>query len=266
MTLIASVRVPDGIVIAADSMSTIPIQPPKISAKGKTTCPNCGKEHEFSVAIDVPVSQGVSTTLPYSQKLQPLWHNFGVGTHGMGAIGNKSVFACIRHFESSRKEDSLRKTANKLARYLRNELKITIGEKAFNKIPKDKYAMGFQIVGYEGGNPISISVDIGKRNLVKEWTGFGATVSGAIYVATKLWELRGLGPQLQQPYPAWSVQDAVDYCKFLIETTAKYQRFANVIPSVGGEIDIGLVLPSNKFRWIEKKRLTSILLEEDIEK
>jgi len=263
MTLIASTRVPDGIVIAADSMSTIHMQPPKLSAKGKTTCPNCGKEHEFSAAIEVPVGQGVSTTLPYSQKIQPLWHKLGVGTHGIGAIGNKSVFACIRCFENTTKEDGLRKTADKLARYLQNELKKAMGEKEFNKIPKDKYVMGFQIVGYEEGNPISISVDIGKRNLLKEWTGFGTTVSGTTYVAIKLWELKGLGPQLQQPYPAWSVQDAIDYCNFLIETTANYQRFANVIPSVGGEIDVGLVLPSNTFKWIKRKRLTSILLEEE---
>lgn len=263
MTLIASTRVPDGIVIAADSMSTIRIQPPQLSAKGKTTCPNCGKEHDFSAGIEVPVGEGVSTTLPYSQKLLPLWHKFGVGTHGMGAIGNRSVFACVRYFESVRKEDGIRETGNKLASYLRNELKKTMGEQEFKKIPKDRYVMGFQIVGYEKGNPISITVDIGKRNLVKEWTGFGATVSGAIYVAKKLWELKGLGPQLHQPYPAWSVQDAVDYCEFLVETTAKYQRFANVIPSVGGEIDVGLVLPSNTFRWIKRKRLTSILLEEE---
>ena len=52
MTLIVSTRVPDGIVIAADSMSTIRMQSPQLSAKGKTKCPNCGKEHDFSAAVE----------------------------------------------------------------------------------------------------------------------------------------------------------------------------------------------------------------------
>lgn len=263
MTLIVSTRVPDGIVIAADSMSSILTGPPKISAKGKTICPNCGKEHDFSVQMQIPIMPGVTSTLPFSQKLQPLWNKFGVGTHGAGIIGNKSVFACIRDFEHNRKNDSLRKTTNKLATFLRTSTKKSIGENEFGKIPKGKYVMGFQIIGYEEGNPLSISVDIGPRNLIKEWIGFGTTVTGTTFVATKLWELKGLGPQLHQPYQAWSIKDAVDYCEFLIQTTANYQRFANVIPSVGGEIDIGVVLPNNNFQWIKKKELASILLEEE---
>ena len=259
MTLIVSTRVPDGIVIAADSVSSISAMG-KLSAKGKTKCPHCGQEHEFSAPIDIPLGPGITSTLPYSQKLQPLWDKYGVGTHGTGVIGGKSVFAIIREFEQHRNgREDLKTVADGLAKHLQSELKKMPD---FDKVPDDMYALGFQIVGYKDGNPLTFTIDVGKKIQVKDWGNFGTTVSGNTFVATKLWELKGLGPQLQQPYQAWSIQDAADYCEFLIETTAKYQRFANVIPTVGGEIDIGLVLLENRFKWIRKKKLASILLEE----
>ncbi len=263
MTLIVSTRVPDGIVIAADSLSTITAMGPKAVAEGKTTCPSCGKEHKFQSPLQLPMGIGMSNTLPYSQKLIPLWHKYAVGTHGSGAIGNRSIFAVIRNFERENGEESIKKIAKNLGKYLQDELKKAIGVGRFDKIQDKKYFMGLQIVGYEEEKPLSITVDVGKENLIQEWPEFGTTVSGNIVVSTKLWELKGLGPQFGQPYPAWSVQDAADYCEYLIETTAQYQRFASVIPTVGGEIDIGLILPGNKFRWIREKKLARILLEEE---
>ena len=263
MTLIASCRVPDGIIIAGDSMSSLVVAPPKMEASGRTKCPNCGQVHDFKTHINTPIGLGVTSTSPYSQKIQPLWKTYGVGTHGTSVIANKSIFACIREFEKSFSVNGLRKTTKELGTFLRATLKAQMGKDEFNKIPKGKYVLGFQIIGYEEGKGISIAVDVGKTNSIKEWAGFGATVAGVNYVATKLWELKGLGPRLNQPYTAWSIQDAIDYCEFLIQTTADYQRFANVIPSVGGDIDIGIVLPDNSFKWIRKKKLTSILLGEE---
>lgn len=261
MTLIASTRVPDGIIIAADSVSSITAMGRALSAKGKTKCPHCGQEHEFSAPIQLPMGPGVTSTLPYSQKLQSLWAKYGLGTHGTGMLGNRSVFAIIQEFEHQYQDtNDPRKVADALASHLQSEVAKMSD---FDKIPNNTYALGFQVVGYKEGSPFTFSVDVGKKTQIKDWGGFGTTVSGNTFVATKLWELKGLGPQMEQPYPAWSVQDAADYCEFLIEITAKYQRFANVIPTVGGEIDIGLVLPGNRFKWMKRKQLSAILTQED---
>ena len=260
MTLIVSTRVPDGIAIAADSISTISAGR-KFTAKGKTKCPKCGSEHPFESPIDIPMGPGTTSTLPYSQKLQPLWNKYGVGTHGTGMIDKRTVFSIVREFEQ--KGDAaqdLRFTADALAKHFHVALKEVEG---YSKIPDKAYALGFQVVGYQDNKPLSIVVDVGKEYVVKEMGDFGTTVSGNIYLAQKLWELKGLGPGLEQLYPAWSLQDAIEYCEFLIETTAKYQRFANMIPTVGGEIDTGYVLPGNKFKWMRKKPLAAILLEEE---
>ncbi len=136
MTLIASCRVPDGIIIAADSMSSLIVAQPKIEANGKTTCPQCGQEHGFKARIDIPMGLGVTSTSPYSQKIQPLWKTYGVGTSGTSVIANKSIFACIREFEKSRSKDGLRKTSKKLATFLRDTLKKEMGNDEFDKIPK----------------------------------------------------------------------------------------------------------------------------------
>ena len=261
VTLIASTRVPDGIIIAADSVSSIMAMGRALSAKGTTKCPHCGQEHEFSAPIQLPMGPGVTSTLPYSQKLQSLWARYGVGTHGSGVLGNRSVFAIIQEFEHLCQDtDDVEGVADALASHLQSELAKMPD---IDKIPDDAYALGFQIVGYKEGNPLTFSVHVGKKRQIKDWGGFGTTVSGNTFVAKKLWELKGLGPQMEQPYPAWSIQDAADYCEFLIETTAKYQRFANVIPTVGGDIDIGLVLPGNRFKWIKRKKLSTILSQED---
>ena len=260
MTLIVSVRVPDGIIIAADSVSSISAMGQSLTAKGKTKCPNCGKEHDFAAPIQVPLGPGITSTLPYSQKLQPLWNRFGVGTHGTGILGNKSIFSIVREFENTTNNTSLPETAKKLSQHLHKEVKKIPG---FKKIPNNVFALGFQIVGYHEDKLYTISVDIGKEIQSTEWIGFGTTTSGYIIVATKLWELKGMGPELGQPYQAWSIQDAADYSEFLIETTAKYQRFANVIPTVGGDIDIGIVLPSNRFKWMRRKQLASLLIAEE---
>jgi len=262
MTLIVSTKVPDGIVIAADSVATITAAQ-QFSAKGKTKCPHCGHDYDFDAPVQIPVGPGVTSTLPYSQKLQDIWAKYGVGTWGSSLIGERTVFAVIRAFQRDREADnnkSLTEIAGMLGDYLHTEIKKHLN---VSTIPEGHAALGFQIVGYEDPTPLTISVDIGRKPIARPWKGFGTVVSGDTVVATKLWELKGLGPAMQQPYHAWSLQDAADYCDFLIQTTATYQRFANVIPTVGGEIDIAFVSLDNRFKWIRCKTLASMLIHQE---
>ncbi|MBK6498380.1 MAG: hypothetical protein IPG00_09510 [Saprospiraceae bacterium] len=60
-------------------------------------------------------------------------------------------------------------------------------------------------------------------------------------------------------FGAFSLQDGIDFCDFLTNTTSSYQRFANMIPTVGGHVDIGMITQYAGFKWIKVKDLTKIL-------
>ena len=56
---------------------------------------------------------------------------------------------------------------------------------------------------------------------------------------------------------AWqfmSLQDAVDFAKFAIETTINAMRFQSINKTVGGPIDI-LIIKPNKSKWLQHKSL-----------
>ena len=72
---------------------------------------------------------------------------------------------------------------------------------------------------------------------------------------TQLCKQIGLEPVIG----ALSLQDAVDYAEFLIQSTMGVQRFANMIPTVGGEIDIALITNYTHFRWIKAKSLARMI-------
>jgi hypothetical protein len=74
-----------------------------------------------------------------------------------------------------------------------------------------------------------------------------------------IWSLQKEHPENQPPYHTFSVQDAIDYAEFLIQTTISHQRFSQTIPSVGGDIDIALVTPFDGFQWIRQKPLGKVL-------
>ncbi|HEY2567897.1 MAG TPA: hypothetical protein VGI25_01120, partial [Candidatus Udaeobacter sp.] len=70
MTLNVSLRVPDGIVLASDSLSTLsePINQ-KMTVNG--TCDGCGKQVEIRDVQTPPITVP-SSTWPYTQKLFPI--------------------------------------------------------------------------------------------------------------------------------------------------------------------------------------------------
>ena len=87
------------------------------------------------------------------------------------------------------------------------------------------------------------------------------TINRETAIVQKIWELSQANAQMGSAFNLWSVLDAVDYAKFLISTTADFQRFATMIPNVGGDIDIALLTPS-RFDWIQRKPLADVLLQE----
>jgi len=90
MTLNVSLRVPDGIVLASDSLSTLtePINQ-KLTVSG--TCDGCGKQVEIR-DVQAPPIAVPSSTWPYTQKLFPIAERFGLATYGSAFVNGRSIY------------------------------------------------------------------------------------------------------------------------------------------------------------------------------
>lgn len=84
-------------------------------------------------------------------------------------------------------------------------------------------------------------------------------------------QLGGLEYSIQ--WGTMTLQDAVDFCTLMIETTSAMQRFSDGIatnpgdmPGVGGPIDVAVITPDHGFVWVNRKKLKVNGIEFDINK
>lgn len=52
----------------------------------------------------------------------------------------------------------------------------------------------------------------------------------------------------------FTLQDAVDFARYAVETTIQTMRFKNMVETVGGSVDI-LVLTPEETRWLQKEQV-----------
>lgn len=69
-----------------------------------------------------------------------------------------------------------------------------------------------------------------------------------------------------------ALQDAIDFCILMIQTTSAIQQFSNGIvadpgniPGVGGPIDVAIITPDKGFIWINRKKLKIGEVEKDFD-
>jgi len=84
-------------------------------------------------------------------------------------------------------------------------------------------------------------------------------------------QLRNLEYVIQ--WGTMSLQDAIDFCVLMIQTTSAIQRFSDGIaadpgdmPGVGGAVDVVVITPDKGFVWINKKKLKAGDNEVDLDK
>ncbi len=84
-------------------------------------------------------------------------------------------------------------------------------------------------------------------------------------------QLRNLEYSIQ--YGTMALQDAVDFCALIIQTTSAIQRFSDGIladpgdiPGVGGAVDIAVITPERGFVWLSKKNMKFGENEIDLDK
>ncbi len=258
MTLTISVRVPDGIVLATDSLvsilaTIIPVE--DLGAK----CPKCEEDIKIS-ELKLPLIRMPAGSSPFGRKLFNIEkRNIGVAVYGAPALNGRTVESHIREFEKLKivGEEKVKEVAHKLADYLHDNVKKEV--KILSKIPEKHLVVGFQVAGYDKKD-----VKIGKTFLVKigrkitiepkHTKGYGCTCGGEGRVAAKLWKKDPEIPIAKPNYALMTLQDAIDYAVFLIRTTKDYQRFATMVPNVGGDIDIAIITHHDGFKWIQQKK------------
>ncbi len=268
MTLNVSLRVPDGIVIASDSLSTVS-SPINQKMNLNAQCKACGEDMLIEDVAAPPLSVPVSTW-PYAQKLFPISSKFGIATNGNAYVNGRSIYNHVTALNPTLPtapdgEDEFELLSEAVSTYFHNQLVTELSKSnlSLDLIPDTWAPLGFHFVGFSKdahGDPIAQTrlIHIGKQVTHETYDSIGCTWSGDGSVVSLLWGQQGTGAN----YTVFSLQDAIDYARFLIRTTADYQRFSGRMPTVGGDIDIALVTNYRGFQWIAQKELYKLLDQE----
>ena len=230
MTLIVSVPVNDGIVIAGDSFTTLTTRAPQ----------------------ETPDPEPIKT-FPHVQKILPFYDKFGIGFCGRASIEGNSATMYIREFEHELKTEGVYfDTVDEAAQ--------TISE-VMSNVDWEEDSFTLFVAGYNGQNAKIVEIR-GTEDGIKV-TNFEAMrcyVAGDTEVAECIAAIHGEPEDLDYPpFNLFSLQTAINYAQFLIRTTIEFQRFSRRVSTVGGAIDVAVVTPEDGFHWIQRQPISPVL-------
>lgn len=267
MTVAVCVKVHDGLVLAADSASTI------VDAQGNVVNVYNNANKIFELCKGLPI---------------------GGMTWGAGSLGQSSITTLAkdlrRRFNGSDAAhrdwavDSASYTLEAVAAATRRFLFEEVYAPTYGSAPA-KPSLGFTIAGYSAGatspEEWRITIDSGASRppeLVQPGEQAGITWSGQPEAISRL--VLGHSPQLRSVLadlgaPAdqldtvmgvvaqrlqtflWTapmpIQDAIDLAEFLVHCTVMYSRFEAGPQSVGGPIEVSAITKHEGFKWVRRK-------------
>ena len=220
MSVICTIYVPEGIVMAAESRMTITatMKPKEDNAPTQTSI--------FSISDN-------------AQKVVLLNKvKIGISACGAGILDEITIADYIRIFEIQEvnPRDGVMVVADKLRRYSSKNSKM----------------VQFHVAGYNDDEPFYTQYRNNECKRLNHKDGqilYGAAWNGEPVAINKL--LSGQ-PNMQTNFKIMPLKDAVDFADFLIETTIKYQRFEMKPKTCGGDIDV-LVLTKDEGFWHRHK-------------
>lgn len=239
MSLIVTLYVPEGIVIAGDSRLTL----------NWTTYSNqVEQKHSISASDSNP-------------KIFTINNKFGLGTFGTADIGGIPISGFITKFTEEKVTDDTK--IDQLPQLLLDFFGEPFGNPAIN----------FYVIGYNVENGISIPYAfyiniLGKTfnrvNLSGDQTIYGANWGGEVEVLTRIINTVKIKKDdqwidLPDTPIAWNfmtLQDAIDFALYAVRTTIETMRFQQKEKTVGGPIDILVIKPNETPIWIKKKELS----------
>jgi len=241
MSLIVTVYVPEGIVMSSDSRQSITLE---IKAPD---------DKDLKV-ITVNSDAVTKTFLLESQEV-------GISYFGEDLLGNVPMSSHIKKFieEELAVADDVTNIPTKLIEYFK---------KSFPQADA-----GFHISGYRKEAKVSVPYfyfchvarnTVERRNAKPDGSlVYGATWSGQIDVITSIInpvvikDEKGQDKVIRTAAPiiwnAMNLQDAIDFSVYAIKTTIDAMRFQARPKNVGGPIDVLLLTPGSKPRWIQRK-------------
>jgi hypothetical protein len=269
MTVIVSVKINDGIVMAADSAG----------------------------------SMGSGQIYAHANKIANLCQGLPIGamSTGIGGIGNESIetllkdlrrrFSGLDPAHADWKLDPETYTVAQAAERLR----VFLFEEKSGACP-DPTNLQLRLCGYSAGRPLAEVWEVNiagatcppPRQIMDEGS-FGVLWDGQYEALNRL--ILGAGFNIGEALvrhgvpaesvsdlqagltkdlyatlavPAMPIQDAIDLARFLVETTIGFIRFAVFLPkSVGGAVQIAAITKHEGFRWVQRKEAYPASLNKD---
>jgi hypothetical protein len=231
MSLVVTVYVPSGIVMAADSRMTVLRSEDHGEGEQKTR-----------------VQQQLVLSDSAYKVVELKTVGVGASMYDAGVIDNQPVDSQVHRFEEEALAagDDVQAVADKFMQYFQTKHpNVNIGFHVAGYRLEGKASVPYVLVGHT-----TRETTIRRVNATDDGTvQYGVVRAGDVLVANRLIDANYL-----PLFAAMPIQDAIDYAVHLIRTTIDTLRFEPRYPSVGGPIDV-LVLTPGGMQWVQRKEL-----------
>jgi hypothetical protein len=231
MSLVVTVYVPSGIVMAADSRMTV------LRSEEREE-----NEQKMRVQQQLVLSDNAYKVV----ELQTV--GVGISIYDAGVINNQPADSHVHRFEEEALTpgDDVMSVAEKFLKYFQSNFPgVNVGFHATGYRLEGKASVPYVLGGHTTREPAVRRFNANDAGQVQ----YGITRAGDTLIANRLIDANHL-----PLFPAMPLQDAVDYATHLIRATIDTMRFEPRFPSVGGPIDILVVRP-NGMEWVQRKEL-----------
>ncbi len=231
MSLVVTVYVPSGIVMAADSRMTV-----------------LRTEERQEDGQKIRMQQQLVLSDNAYKVVELRSAGVGVSVYDAGVINNQPVDSHVHRFEEEAiaPGDDVVTVADKLLDYFQaNFPGVAVGFHVAGYRMEGRASVPYVLVGHTVREPKVRRVNADAEGRVQ----YGITRAGDTLVANRL-----IDPNYLPLFPAMPLQDAVDYASHLIRATIDTMRFEPRFPSVGGPIDVLAITPEG-MRWVQRKEL-----------
>jgi hypothetical protein len=270
MTIVVTVKINEGIVLAADSATTF------MNQTGHVVKIYNSANKLFNLVKGLPI---------------------GSLTFGSGSIGNSSIATLTKDLRRrlAGKDpkhidwmlDPERYTMEEVARKVKKFFYDEKFQLAYQDEPPDNFLAGYKICGYSAGadqpelwdvpirpecpEPVLLRGEAGPAACGPNWDGeYEAMNRLLLGVGCRFAEsliTRGIDPEVAEQIqlqtiadlripvdlPAMPIQDAIELARFMVETTIRFVRFNLRSETVGGPIEIAVITKHEGFRWVQRK-------------
>jgi hypothetical protein len=260
VTIVASVKVRDGLILGTDSMTQ----------------------------ISAPTPEGPQLLKSYSnaRKLFQINEKMAVATYGLGNIGNRSIEGVVLDFCNTEEAlgQSVEAVAQALYAFVRGQYDAAYAAGEEQETDWSQ-AVGFFLVGYSEAQPFPEEFEfLLPRDeaplAARPAEDFGASWRGIDAPFTRLY--KGFDPYVIPPrmeengitqenieaildavgletwaiFDGMPVQDAINFAVWILDTTIGWATFQVGSPTCGRPLQVATILADTGFAWVAKPELT----------